>query len=96
MIISRQLAKGRIAKGERPGFLAAWGPVLLDWVAIIAVLALLFDPVMWAIYAAQPGDGITFAILFGVFFVPMQIVLIISSMWAVRSRWQDLDGNQSR
>ncbi len=95
MIVSRQIAKRRIASGERPGALAAWGLVLLDWVIVLAVLALLWQPVMRAIYAAQPGNGLTFLILFVIFFVPMQVVLIISSIWAVKSRWDEKDGNQS-
>ncbi len=89
MIISRTLAKRAIAQGQRPAWLAAWGPVLADAVIVTGLLSLLFMPVMTAIYAAQPSNGATFLLLFAVFFVPFQAVMILSSLWAAKSRWSD-------
>ena len=89
MILSRTLAKRRIARGERPGSFAAWGLVLGDALALAAVFALLWSPLLTAIYVMQVSNVVTALIFFVVFFVPTQVVLILSSLWAARSRWQD-------
>ncbi len=91
MIVSRTLAKGRIARGERPSWLAAWAPVLLDFVLFCGYVALVFSPLMKLIYAGQPGDGATFVIMLVVIFIPMQVVLIVSSLWASKSRFKDVE-----
>ena len=96
MILSRTLAKRRIAAGVRPSWVAAWSPVLFDFGAFCGYVALIFDPLMRIVYVSQPGNGATFVLLFVVIFVPMQIVLITSSLWAARSRYLESDpGNQS-
>ena len=93
MFLSRTLGKRRIAAGERPGWFAAWGLVLADAIILFAVLWAVFGALMGAIYSANPGPIATGLILFAGIFVPMQVVLIISAIWAAKSRWQDADGN---
>jgi hypothetical protein len=92
MVLSWIVGRRRVATGERPGWLAAWGLVGLDFAAIALVLALIWLPVMTFIYATQPGDGMTILILFVVYFFPLQLVLITSSIWASKSRWDDTPG----
>jgi hypothetical protein len=89
MILSRFLARRRIEAGTRPSFLAAWGLVVVDFVLVMAVVI----PVALRILAwAEAGDLATIpailALLF-LFFVPMQVLLILSGLWASRSRWVD-------
>jgi Na+-driven multidrug efflux pump len=88
MILSRQIAKQRIAKNERPSFVAAWSLVLMDGALIFGLLALLWAPVVSRVMTPDAGV-ISYAILFMVFFVPSQAVLFIASLWAVMSRVQD-------
>ncbi len=89
MILSRTLARARIANGQRPSWIAAWGPVLADGLAIVGVLAVLWGPIMGWIATWQPSLGVTIAILFVLIYLPLQTVLILSSIWAVKSRWSD-------
>ena len=86
MILSRTLARRRIARGDRPGFRAAWGPVVVDTIAITLVLALLWMPLVSAIYLAQLALWQILLVMFAVIFVPFQIVVTLSTIWAVRSR----------
>ena len=87
MILSRVFAKRRIASGVRPGWGAAWGLVLMDGLLLAALIALLFQPLMTLIYVIQPPTWVTVLILFVVIFIPIQVVLIVSSLWAARSRF---------
>ena len=89
MLISRTLARHRIQQGHRPGWLAAWGPVIADAAMILGLLGLLWGPLMAAIYAWQPPLGLTVVLLFVVYFIPLQAVIILSSLWAAKSRWSD-------
>ncbi|MDR9428289.1 MAG: hypothetical protein RI538_07665 [Salibaculum sp.] len=89
MLISRILAKRRIAAGVRPGWLAAWGPVALDAACLVAVFALAFGPFRGLVAALEMPRGAVIAALVALGFIPVQGVLIISSLWAARSRWQD-------
>lgn len=89
MIVSRTLAKRTIAAGVRPSWLAAWAPVLIDFTLFCGYVALIFQPVMSAIYSGQPTAGVTVLLLLVVVFVPMQVVLIISALWAAKSRFKD-------
>ena len=87
MILSRHIARRRIAAGVRPGWLAAWAPVAVDALALSGLMALIFwlarDSVAtWPIWAS-----VTVLVL--AFFIPVQIVLITSAFWAARSRWVD-------
>ena len=89
MILSRTLARARIARKERPGILAAWLPVLFDACTLFAA-----GLAVWPMIAALTADlsvPLTIAILFAVYFVPVQAVLITASLWATRSRWDDTE-----
>ena len=79
-----------MAASHRPGFVAAWGPVLIDMAVVFGVLIPLW---LWVIDRFDPGL-ITLVLggFFG-FFLPVQWVIIVSAMWAARSRWQD-DGQK--
>lgn len=92
MVASWLIGRGRAATDQRPSWLAAWGLVAFDFAALLAVFVLIFPPLMAFVYATQPGTLVTVAIMFVVFFVPMQVVLITSSIWASKSRWQDSSG----
>ncbi|MCB5199321.1 hypothetical protein LGQ03_08710 [Loktanella sp. TSTF-M6] len=91
MIVSRFVARRRIAAGVRPGWFAAWGLVALDALMLLAVLGLMFMPVMSLIYASQPSVIVTVGIFFVLFFLPIQVVLILSSLWAAKSRYVGSD-----
>ena len=91
MILSRTLAKARIARGDRPGWLGAYAPVAFDAACLAAVFVALWGPFtaltetlnfpLWATIAAMLALG----------FIPIQAVLIFSSLWAAKSRWIDKD-----
>ena len=87
MLLSRTVAKGRIAKGVRPSFFGAWGLVVADAALLALLFVLLWTPFRtltaeWPVWA-------TSAALFAVGFIPIQGVLIISALWAAKSRWED-------
>ena len=89
MILSRTLAKGRISRGERPGWLAAWAPVAFDAISLALVLWSLFRPFQNLTETANFPVWGTMAVLFAVAFIPIQAVLIFSSLWAAKSRFTD-------
>ncbi len=89
MLISRTLARKRIAAGDHPSFKAAWLPVALDVVIISLLVALLWQPALTLIYVMQFPLVTTIMFLFVVIYAPVQIVIIVSTIWAVRSRWED-------
>ena len=89
MLISRTIARKRIAAGERPSFKAAWLPVAADVLMIALVLAALWQPALTFVYVMQlPLFGLVM-FLMAVIYLPLQIVIIVSTIWAVRSRWED-------
>jgi hypothetical protein len=81
MILSRTLAKRRIAAGVRPTRGAAWLPVLFDSVCLIVAFLVLFRPFQLLTDTALLATG----------FIPVQAVLIFSSLWASKSRYVDDD-----
>jgi len=91
LILSRTFARRRIAAGVRPVWVSAWGLVALDAACLALVFALIWSPFrtlaeglnfpIWAIITALLALG----------FIPMQGVLIISSLWAAKSRWDETD-----
>lgn len=91
MILSRILARKRIAAGVRPSFRGAWLPVAFDVAVIGILLAWLFLPAVSATMVM--GLTLFWRILFLllVIYVPLQIVIINSTIWAVRSRWEEKD-----
>ena len=91
MIVSRILARKHIAAGVRPSFKAAWLPVAVDVVAIGFVLALLFLPTVSLTIVMQLTLFWRILFLMVVIYAPLQIVIIVSTIWAVRSRWEEKD-----
>ena len=89
MIISRTLARKRIAAGVRPSFKAAWLPVAADVLIIALLLAALWNPALTFIYLMQLSLFWLVLFLMAVIYAPLQIVIIVSTIWAVRSRWED-------
>lgn len=91
MIISRYLARKRVAAGMRPSFRQAWLPVLADTAAIGLVLSLIFLPVVSATLVMELSLVWRMVVLFVVIYMPLQIVVIFSTVWAVRSRYEEKD-----
>ncbi len=89
MLISRTLARRRIAAGERPSVKAAWAPVVADIVIVAVIVAALWQPVLTFIYVMQMPLIPTIMFLMLVIYAPVQIVIIVSTIWAVKSRWTD-------
>ena len=86
MLLSRHLARHRIAAGEVPTrWQAAW-PVVVDAIVLVAVLAAIFMPLMTTIYVMQPADGPTFAGLFLIYVAIPIWVIFVSLRWALRAR----------
>lgn len=94
MILSRTLAKARIARGERPGWGAAWGPVAFDAACLVAILTLLYRPFQSLTETLNFPVWGTVVALLALGFIPIQAVLIFSSLWAAKSRWTDKDSPQ--
>lgn len=87
MIISRLLARKRIAAGVRPSFKAAWLPVAADILIIALLMAALFLPAVTLVMQLSLFWRIL--ALMVVIYAPLQIVIIVSTIWAVRSRWEE-------
>lgn len=95
MIISYTFARRRIARGSRPSWWGAWGLVGLDALSLIIVFALLWGPFQGLTASLNFPTWATIAALFAVCFIPMQAVLILSSLWAAKSRWDDDTGQNT-
>jgi hypothetical protein len=91
MILSRTLAKARIVRGERPSWGAAWTPVAFDAACLFAVFILLNRPFQALTEMLHFPVWATAAALLALGFIPIQAVLITSSLWASKSRWTDTD-----
>ncbi|MGJ8622715.1 MAG: hypothetical protein ACSHW1_08045 [Yoonia sp.] len=89
MVLSRILARRRIAAGVRPSFRAAWAPVVLDVVMVSVVLAALWGPLTTVIYVMELSLPLTFVVLMVAIYGPFQVVTIIATIWAVKSRWEE-------
>ena len=87
MILSRQVARRRIAAEVRPGWIGAWGLVLADTLMLLGLMALVFWAARGVVATWPTWAAITLLVL--VFFIPTQIVLITSALWAAKSRWTD-------
>jgi len=87
MILSRTIARSRIAAGKTPSWSGAWGLVAVDAI-VFFTLAGLSAPYIVGGLADSRGAWVYIA-LFAVYFIPMQGVLIISALWAAKSRWVD-------
>ena len=91
MLFSRTLARKRIAAGERPSRRAAWLLVLADAVIVGLFLAAIWMPAVTMTYVMQMSLIWTILFLMLVIYLPAQIVIIISSLWAAKSRWEEKD-----
>jgi hypothetical protein len=91
MILSRTLAKRRIAAGVRPSWGAAWGPVAVDAACLMLMFAILYRPFQTLTETLNFPVWATAAALLALGFIPIQAVLIFSSLWASKSRWTDKD-----
>lgn len=91
MILSRTIAKRRIARGDRPSWGAAWGLVIADFVLFAIYTFVVYSLAMGWILVVQPAPVWIYIAAFALVFVPMQAVLIFSSLWASRSRFLDTD-----
>lgn len=89
MILSRILARKRIAAGVRPSFLRAWAPVMVDVAMVTIVLMLLWQPTLTAIYVLELSLPLTIVALMILIYGPFQVVTIIATIWAIRSRWEE-------
>jgi len=91
MLISRLIAKRRISAGEHPSFLGAWGLVLADLVLVCIAVVLAWRPFDAWFRVHEPNVGLTIGLIVVLFFIPSQVFLILSALWAAKSRWQDKD-----
>ena len=89
MILSRILARKRIKAGVRPSFKAAWLPVAFDVVVIALILAWLFLPAVSLTIIMELTLFWRILTLIVLIYAPLQIVIIVSTIWAVRSRWEE-------
>jgi hypothetical protein len=87
MIMSRTFARRRIAAGENPGWTAAWGLVGLDAIMFFTIAGLSAPFIVGGL--AESRGAWVYIALFAIYFIPMQGVLIISALWAAKSRWVD-------
>ena len=87
MILSRHIARRRIAAGAKPGWIAAWGLVAVDALTLFGIMALMFWMARDMVSAWPTWAAIMVLVL--LFFIPVQVVLITSAFWATRSRWVD-------
>ncbi len=92
MILSRTLAKHRIASGEHPKWVAAWLPVVVDGAVLFTILYLALPWVTDFLDGSRLG--LVFAFFFLFYFVPIQIILIWSALWAAKSRNTHDDNDQ--
>ena len=93
MLLSRSLAKARIARGERPGWIAAWAPVGFDTGVVVFIYVLAYGPFQSVVETQDWPIWLIVLTLFLCGFVPTQAVLIISSLWASKSRFKDIDAS---
>ncbi len=91
MLLSRTLAKRRIAAGVRPTWGAAWGLVAFDAACLVGAFVLLYRPFQALTETLNFPVWATVTALLAVGFIPVQAVLIFSSLWAAKSRFSDDD-----
>lgn len=78
-------------RDEQPSFVQAWGLVLADALVLVVMFVALYRPFQTAMDTlAVPTFMIVMALVLLVF-IPMQAVLIVSALWAAKSRWVDTD-----
>ena len=87
MFLSRTFARRRIAVSDTPSWFAAWGLVVGDAILFFTIAGLSAPHIVGGL--AQTQGAWVYIALFAIYFVPMQGVLIISALWAAKSRWID-------
>jgi len=87
MILSRTFARRRIAAGDTPSWFAAWGLVAVDAILFFTIAGLSAPFIVGGL--AESQGAWVYVALFAIYFIPMQGVLIISALWAAKSRWVD-------
>ena len=87
MFLSRTFARRRIAVSDTPSWFAAWGLVVGDAILFFTIAGLSAPHIMGGL--AQTQGAWVYIALFAIYFIPMQGVLIISALWAAKSRWID-------
>lgn len=87
MILSRTIARRRMAAGATPSWFEAWGLVMADAVLFFGIAGFSAPFIVGGLADSQ--GAWVYAALFAIYFIPMQIVLITSAMWAAQSRWVD-------
>ena len=87
MILSRAFARRRMASGVRPGWIGAWGLVAADTLSVFGTMGLALW-LMRGLFATWPVWASITALTL-LFFIPLQIILITSALWAAKSRWTD-------
>ena len=94
MLLSWTLAKSRIARGERPSWSAAWVPVAFDAGCLVFTFVVLYRPFQALTETLNFPVWATAAALLSLGFIPIQAVLIFSSLWASKSRWIDKEPSE--
>ena len=89
MFLSRVVAARRIDRRVRPSWWGAWGLVIADGVLMGLAVWALWGPVAGWAEARALGLPLLFGLMFAVFFIPIQGVMILSALWAAKSRWSD-------
>jgi hypothetical protein len=89
MIISRIIARKRIAAGVRPSLFQAWAPVAVDIALIVTLLSAVWQPLLTFIYVMEFSLPLTILALMVAIYTPFQVVTIIATIWAVKSRWEE-------
>lgn len=92
MILSRTIARARIAQGEVPSWFGAWGLVVIDGLLTALVVWGAWGPVTAWAEARDLALPLIIGLMFAVFFIPIQGIMIFSALWAVKSRWRDEPG----
>lgn len=88
MLLSRTLARRRIDAAVRPTFWAAWVPVWFDLALVVSIFG-----IGWWVLFGTTEQHLAIIVLAGffLFFLPVQAVVIVSAMWAAKSRWEDVE-----
>ena len=89
MILSRTLARRRIADGVRPSWAGAWGPVAFDAICLVLMFVVFYRPFQALVATYDAPVWATVVALLALGFIPAQAVLISSSLWAAKSRFRD-------
>jgi hypothetical protein len=91
MILSRTLAKSRIERSYRPTWFEAWCPVVFDFAIYCLYATLVLAELLPRLRSEQSSDAVTVLLFLALLFIPLQVTMILSSLWASKSRWLEKD-----